>query len=135
MLSAPLPYVVSTEVWSQGPRPAAVSISIQVNWWANFAVQLSFPSLQGAIDEYTFIVYIFFLVLTTLFIYIYLPETKNRSFDEIVTEFRLRGKDHDNVEQEINNKYELKSATSDEMNRFDDIEMAPSYVNSGQQTD
>ncbi|XP_071494139.1 solute carrier family 2, facilitated glucose transporter member 1-like [Diadema antillarum] len=90
---APLPYVVSTEVWSQGPRPAASSISIQVNWWANFVVQMSFPPIQEEIGEYTFIIYIVFLVLTTLFIYFYVPETKNQSFDQIVSQFRHSDKD------------------------------------------
>ncbi|XP_030837476.1 solute carrier family 2, facilitated glucose transporter member 1 [Strongylocentrotus purpuratus] len=132
---APLPYVVSTEVWSQGPRPAAVSISIQVNWWANFLVQLSFPSIQGAIDEYTFIIFIVFVVLTTLFIYIYLPETKNRSFDEIVTGFRIKGKNKENVEHEIEDRYKAQSLANDDEKNGNDVEMRYSYVNRGQQTD
>lgn len=91
--------------------------------------------MQGAIDEYTFIIFIVFVVLTTLFIYIYLPETKNRSFDEIVTGFRIKGKNKENVEHEIEDRYKPQSLSNDDGKNGDDVEMRYSYVNRGQQTD
>ncbi|MES9882357.1 MAG: MFS transporter [Sedimenticola sp.] len=35
-----------SELFPQGPRPAAISVSVLVNWLANFAVGYSFPYMQ-----------------------------------------------------------------------------------------
>ena len=35
-----------SELFAQGPRPAATSISGAVNWFANFIVGISFPAIQ-----------------------------------------------------------------------------------------
>ncbi|XP_070560406.1 solute carrier family 2, facilitated glucose transporter member 5-like [Ptychodera flava] len=90
----PIPFVLVAEIWSQGPRPAAMSLSVQVNWWSNFIVGLSFPFIQGAIGAYTFLVFMFFLLLTAFFTYFMVPETKNKTFEEIVASFRV-DKDRD----------------------------------------
>lgn len=41
-----IPWMITAELFSQGPRPAAMSIAVLVNWIANFAVGLGFPSLK-----------------------------------------------------------------------------------------
>lgn len=35
--------MITAELFSQGPRPAAISIAASVNWFTNFAVGLAFP--------------------------------------------------------------------------------------------
>ena len=41
-----IPWMIVAEMFSQGPRPAAMSITAVVNWLANFAVGQSFPPMQ-----------------------------------------------------------------------------------------
>lgn len=42
----PIPWFIVAELFSQGPRPAAMAISGFSNWTANFLVGLSFPKLK-----------------------------------------------------------------------------------------
>lgn len=35
--------MITAELFSQGPRPAAMSIAVLVNWFTNFIVGLTFP--------------------------------------------------------------------------------------------
>ena len=41
-----IPWFYVAELFAQGPRSAAVSVSVLVNWLANFTVGLVFPELQ-----------------------------------------------------------------------------------------
>lgn len=42
----PIPWFIVAELFSQGPRPAAMTISGFSNWAANFLVGQGFPKLQ-----------------------------------------------------------------------------------------
>lgn len=42
----PIPWFIVAELFSQGPRPAAMAISGFSNWTANFLVGLGFPKLE-----------------------------------------------------------------------------------------
>ncbi|UYV74407.1 SLC2A4 [Cordylochernes scorpioides] len=41
-----IPLLIMPELFSQGPRPAAISIGVVVNWLANFTVALCYPNMQ-----------------------------------------------------------------------------------------
>lgn len=41
-----IPWMITAELFSQGPRPAAMSIAVLVNWMANFVVGIGFPSMK-----------------------------------------------------------------------------------------
>lgn len=48
-----IPWMITAELFSQGPRPTAMAIAVLVNWMANFVVGIGFPSLKvrnNAID-------------------------------------------------------------------------------------
>ena len=45
-IAGSIPWFYVAELFSQGPRPAAVSIAVAVNWSANFIVGLVFPILN-----------------------------------------------------------------------------------------
>ncbi|XP_071839935.1 solute carrier family 2, facilitated glucose transporter member 1-like isoform X2 [Apostichopus japonicus] len=51
--AASIPFVIVHEIWSQGPRAAAMSISAQANWYSNFLVGLLFPYLKGELSHVT----------------------------------------------------------------------------------
>ena len=40
-----IPWMIVSELFSQGPRPAAVSLAVLVNWSANVVVGQGFPPL------------------------------------------------------------------------------------------
>ncbi|XP_077866564.1 solute carrier family 2, facilitated glucose transporter member 1-like [Saccoglossus kowalevskii] len=84
----PIPFVLVAELWSQGPRPAAMSFSLQVNWWSNFVVNFFFPVFQKTLGEYVFTIFMVFQLLAVWFHYFMVPETKNRTFEEITSQFR-----------------------------------------------
>ena len=41
-----IPWMITAELFSQGPRPAAMSIAVLINWCANFLVGIGFPTMQ-----------------------------------------------------------------------------------------
>ena len=44
-----IPWMITAELFSQGPRPAAMSIAVLVNWLANFLVGLFFLPLKVSV--------------------------------------------------------------------------------------
>jgi len=83
-----IPWMITAELFSQGPRPAAMSIAVLVNWLANFLVGLFFLPLKGWLENYTFLPFSVLLAFFWVFTYKIVPETKNKTFEEITTLFR-----------------------------------------------
>ncbi|XP_074027816.1 glucose transporter 1 isoform X9 [Leptinotarsa decemlineata] len=83
-----IPWMITAELFSQGPRPAAMSIAVLVNWTSNFIVGILFPTMKNALDNYTFLPFSVFLAIFWIFTYKKVPETKNKTFEEIAALFR-----------------------------------------------
>ncbi|XP_031357092.1 glucose transporter type 1 isoform X3 [Photinus pyralis] len=83
-----IPWMITAELFSQGPRPAAMSIAVLVNWMANFLVGIGFPSMKSTLENYTFLPFSVFLAIFWIFTYKKVPETKNKTFEEILALFR-----------------------------------------------
>ncbi|KAF5288912.1 hypothetical protein FQA39_LY03791 [Lamprigera yunnana] len=83
-----IPWFLVGELFNQSARPMATSLAVMVNWAANFAVGLGFPLIKDAIGPYVFIIFVVFLALSTVFIYKKVPETKNKTIEEISAMFR-----------------------------------------------
>ncbi|XP_019882026.2 glucose transporter type 1 isoform X7 [Camponotus floridanus] len=83
-----IPWMITAELFSQGPRPAAMSIAVLVNWMANFLVGIGFPSMKTSLENYTFLPFSAFLAIFWIFTYRRVPETKNKTFEEILALFR-----------------------------------------------
>lgn len=83
----PIPWFIVAELFSQGPRPAAMAVAGCSNWTANFLVGISFPKLEELCGPYVFIIFFIFLVVFFIFTYFRVPETKGRTFDEIARGF------------------------------------------------
>lgn len=45
-----IPWMITAELFSQGPRPTAMAIAVLVNWMANFVVGIGFPSLKVGVE-------------------------------------------------------------------------------------
>lgn len=85
-----IPWFLVTELFNQSGRPIATSIAVAVNWTANFIVGLAFLPLQEIIHGYVFLIFAFLLGLFSVFIRLKVPETKNKTVDEISAMFRQR---------------------------------------------
>lgn len=83
-----IPWMITAELFSQGPRPSAMSIAVLVNWLANFIVGIGFPSMKNALESYTFIPFAVLLAIFWAFTYKWVPETKNKTFEEILALFK-----------------------------------------------
>ncbi|XP_033223953.1 glucose transporter type 1 isoform X2 [Belonocnema kinseyi] len=83
-----IPWMITAELFSQGPRPAAMSIAVLVNWMANFVVGIGFLKMKSALENYTFLPFSAFLAVFWIFTYKKVPETKNKTFEEILALFR-----------------------------------------------
>lgn len=85
-----IPWFLVGELFGQGARPLATSIAVAVNWSANFLVGLAFLPLTGVLEHYTFLIFTALLVFFWVFTYYMVPETKNKSVEEIAALFRQR---------------------------------------------
>ncbi|XP_076318380.1 solute carrier family 2, facilitated glucose transporter member 1-like isoform X2 [Tachypleus tridentatus] len=83
-----IPWFLVTELFGQGARAIATSIAVAVNWSANFVVGLSFLPLKTILGDYTFLLFTVLLAIFWIFTYKRVPETKNKTIEEITSMFR-----------------------------------------------
>lgn len=84
-----IPWFMVAEIFSQGPRSAAVSVSTMVNWFSNFTVGLVFPLLNELlIHQYSFLPFVVLLFVFLIFIYRRVPETKGKTIEQILLLFK-----------------------------------------------
>uniref|UniRef100_A0A669CVX6 Solute carrier family 2 member 2 n=1 Tax=Oreochromis niloticus TaxID=8128 RepID=A0A669CVX6_ORENI len=103
----PIPWFIVAELFSQGPRPAAIALAGCCNWTSNFIIGMTFQYIQAWLDSYVFILFAVLLLGFVLFIYFRVPETKGKTFEEIAAIFHKgRRIPTDNGELQ-----ELKSST------------------------
>lgn len=85
-----IPWFLVTELFGQGARPLATSIAVTVNWSANFLVGLLFLPLADALGAYTFLVFTALLTIFCIFTFFFVPETRNKTPEEIAAFFRRK---------------------------------------------
>ncbi|CAJ1050208.1 solute carrier family 2%2C facilitated glucose transporter member 1 [Xyrichtys novacula] len=84
----PIPWFIVAELFSQGPRPAAIAVAGFCNWTANFIVGMGFQYVAELCKAYVFVIFIVLLLGFFVFTYFKVPETKGRTFDDIAAGFR-----------------------------------------------
>ncbi|XP_056130122.1 solute carrier family 2, facilitated glucose transporter member 9 [Lampris incognitus] len=82
-----IPFVLTGELFEQSYRPAAFMIAGVVNWLSNFAVGLLFPFIQEKLETYAFLVFAVICIMGSVYLYVMLPETKNKTFMDISQSF------------------------------------------------
>ncbi|KAK7793268.1 hypothetical protein R5R35_006661 [Gryllus longicercus] len=83
-----IPWFLVSELFNSSARGAATSLAVAVNWTANFIVGLAFLPLAEALHGYVFIIFAILQALFVLFIFRKVPETKNKTMEEINSMFR-----------------------------------------------
>jgi len=79
----PIPWLIVAEMFDAKYVATAQSLVCQINWVCNFIIGVAFPSLNAALGVWTFVPFAIVLVFAFIFTALYLPETLNRSVDEI----------------------------------------------------
>ncbi len=85
-----IPWLITSELFESDSRGKATSIAVFANWLANFIVVVSFPSIQDAVGDYTFIIFGALLILFALFTLFFVPETKNKPTEQVVGDFERK---------------------------------------------
>ncbi|XP_037950276.1 facilitated trehalose transporter Tret1-2 homolog [Teleopsis dalmanni] len=86
-----LPFFMISELFPQKVRGPASGITVAVGMFLSFVCIKTYPSMKEAIgNEYCFVVYGVMAFLATIFIYLFLPETRGRTLLRIEEEFRHR---------------------------------------------
>ncbi|MEQ2266578.1 Solute carrier 2, facilitated glucose transporter member 5 [Xenotaenia resolanae] len=89
---SPIPSLVTTEMFRQSARPAAFMVGGSVHWICNFAVGLIFPFMERGLGPYSFIIFSVICLVTLIYIWMVVPETKNKTFLEVSQMFAERNK-------------------------------------------
>ncbi|HEX4747338.1 MAG TPA: sugar porter family MFS transporter [Gaiellaceae bacterium] len=80
----PVVWTLISEIYPNRVRGRAISVATAVNWFSAFIVAQFFLSIVDAIGEApTFLVFSALCVVTYVFVWRYVPETKGRSLEEI----------------------------------------------------
>jgi len=85
----PVFWIMSAELFPNRLRATGASLSTVANWAANLLVSLTFLSLLNAAGKGpTFWIYAFMALLTLLFVWFIVPETKGKTLEQIETYWR-----------------------------------------------
>ncbi len=86
----PVVWVMLSEIFPNSVRGAALAIAVGAQWISNFVVSQTFPMFNDnkfLIDNFhgafPFLLYAFMGVLSVLFVYRLIPETKGKSLEEL----------------------------------------------------
>uniref|UniRef100_A0A674EGQ3 Solute carrier family 2, facilitated glucose transporter member 4 n=1 Tax=Salmo trutta TaxID=8032 RepID=A0A674EGQ3_SALTR len=83
----PIPWFFVAELFSQGPRPAAMAVAGFSNWTANFIIGFGFQYLAELCGPYVFLIFAVLLLFFLIFTFFRVPETRGKTFDQISTSF------------------------------------------------
>lgn len=79
----PVTWVMSGELFPNDARATLLSIVVVINWFSQFLVLVTFSTLQSLLKNYTFLLYAGFVGIAIIFAIFCVPETKNKSIEEI----------------------------------------------------
>ena len=86
---SPLVWLLLSEIFPQNLRGLGMGVSTFFLWFANFLVGYFFPILLSAVGmTWTFLIFVFFNILSFIFTYKYAPETRGKSLELIQMEFK-----------------------------------------------
>jgi sugar porter (SP) family MFS transporter len=88
----PIVWTIISEIYPNRVRGRAIAVATAVNWFSAFIVAQFFLSVVDAIGESTtFFLFAAFCVVTYVFVWRYVPETKGRSLEEIQERWVVNG--------------------------------------------
>ncbi|MFP7170513.1 sugar porter family MFS transporter [Terribacillus sp. 7520-G] len=86
---SPVTWLMLSEIFPSRIRGMGMGIAVFFHWMTNFTVSLTFPVLLSAIGlSSTFLIFVVLGIAAIIFIHKCLPETKNRSLEDLEQDFR-----------------------------------------------
>ena len=79
----PICWVLISEIFPNTIRAKAVAIAVAAQWIANFLVSSTFPWLVSINEAYTYWLYGGMSVLSAIFVWKFVPETKGKTLEEL----------------------------------------------------
>jgi len=83
-----IPWMCAGELFPQSSRAAASSVAVFVNWLGNLTVGFLFPLLTLRLKQFSFLPFLVVTAVLFAILFVYLPETKNRSTVQIASLFK-----------------------------------------------
>ena len=87
----PICWVLISEIFPNTIRGKAVAIAVAAQWIANFLVSSTFPSLSGWSIGGTYLIYAVFALLSALFVWKFVPETKGKTLEDMSRLWKRNG--------------------------------------------
>lgn len=84
----PVMWTLLGEMFPNQIRGLAVGIATAVNWLANFAVTVTFPAMSDVSLALTYGMYAFFALVSLIFVFFKVPETKNIPLEQMSNRYR-----------------------------------------------
>ena len=79
----PICWVLISEIFPNTIRSPAVAMAVAVPWVSHFLVSASFPSLSAWSGGGTYLIYAAMSLLSALFVWRLVPETKGKSLEDM----------------------------------------------------
>lgn len=79
----PICWVLIAEIFPNTIRGKAIAIAVAAQWISNFIVSATFPSLEAFSISFTYCLYGVMSVLSILFVWKMVPETKGKTLEEM----------------------------------------------------
>lgn len=86
----PICWVLISEIFPNTIRSQAVAIAVAMQWVANFLVSSTFPSLSAWSVGGTYLIYAVMSLLSAIFVWKMVPETKGKTLEEMSALWRRR---------------------------------------------
>jgi SP family facilitated glucose transporter-like MFS transporter 1 len=84
-----IPFILANELFTQSARPIAISSSVVSYWLTHFCVGLIVLPLTARLGSYVFLLFFIFVQLWFLVLVLTsIPETKNRTIEEVNSTFK-----------------------------------------------
>ncbi|TQV93963.1 MFS sugar transporter [Cordyceps javanica] len=80
---APIGWVLPSEIFTLGSRSKAMAITTSTTWMCNFIIGLVTPRMLESIGWGTYIFFAAFSLLSFLFVYFWVPETRGKSLEDM----------------------------------------------------
>lgn len=90
----PIGWIIPSEIYPLRIRAKAISITTASNWFFNFIIAQVVPTLLRQINWGVYLIFAGFHVIMALWVLFVLPETKNKSLEEIDQIFGQQGVTH-----------------------------------------
>ncbi|XP_053326599.1 solute carrier family 2, facilitated glucose transporter member 11-like [Spea bombifrons] len=78
---------VVIEMCSHSSRPAVFVIISSLNWIGMYVIGVAFPYVVASLNQFCFLIFLTCILVSGIFLFVFLPETKGKSLQQITEEF------------------------------------------------